>query len=107
MDFIVQVFVENVAVSEPKDNEVAASWDDSVKMIEQLDDIGLEILRLPHAVKALLADIVSNQLQKHQKRVVFLLIPLQSHDIAPSIARVSTIDPDILEIVMVAEVPIP
>ena len=107
MDFIVQVFVENVAVSESEDDEVTASWDDSVEMIKQLDDIGLEILRFPHAVKALLADIVSNQLQKHQKRVIFLLIPLQSHDIAPSIAGVSTIDPDVLEIIMVAEVPIP
>lgn len=86
MNLIVQIFVENIAVSESEDDEVTASWDYSIEMIKQLDDIGLEILRFPHAVKALLADIISNQLQKHQKRVIFLLVPFQRHDVAPSIA---------------------
>lgn len=107
MDLIMQVFVKNVAVSETKDDEVATSWYYSVKMIEQLNDIDLEIFRFPHALEALLADIISDQLQKHQKRVIFLLVALQSHDIAPSIARVSSINANVLEIVVVAEVPVP
>lgn len=79
----------------------------SIEMIEQLDDICLEILRFPHAVKTFLAHIVSNQLQKHKKRIILFRVALQSHDIAPSIARVSTINPDVLEIVVIAKVPIP
>ena len=107
MDLVVQVFVEDVAVSEAQDDEVAAGRHDSIEMVEQLDDISLEVFGFPHAVKALLAHIISNQLQEHQKRVVLFLIAPQSHDVAPSIARVSTVDSDVLEVVVVAKIPIP
>lgn len=77
-----------------------------IQIVQQLQDISLEGLSSGHAIERLRTDIVANKFQKHKEGVIFFLVPGQSFDIAPGIARISTIDGNILIIVVIAEVPL-
>lgn len=105
MNGIMQIVKQNIPIRQPQHKQMTPSRDSTIQIIQQLQNLLLKFGRLGHPIKRFRADIIANQFHKHEQRVIIFLRTFKSFYVAPCVAGISTVDCDVLVVVVVAEVP--
>lgn len=105
MLLVSKIVIKNFTITEAKCHEKAASRNCLIKPRQQSHNILMESLNSRHTIERFRANIVANELQEHEQRIVVLVVSSQCLDVIPSVARLASIDSNILEVVIVAQVP--
>lgn len=97
-----QVIIKKFAISQTQNHQMTSSWDSSIQIVQKFKNIGLEMNFSGHAVEWFRTDIISDQLKEHNQRIIILLISAEGMNVTPSVSTVTTIDSDVLVVVVVA-----
>ena len=107
---IVQVVPKSEPVSQTNEHNVGTRRHDlAVEVVQNSEDVRFELRRLGHGIKRVvaIANVVSDQLQEQEQRLIVLLVARQSlNDGAVHGAAAGTIDAAVLVIAVVAVVPL-
>ena len=85
---------------------MASSRYSGVQVVQKFQDIFLKMNLSGHAVERFGTDIVSDKFQEHNQRVIILLLSAESVNVAPGVSTVTSIDGDVLVVVVVAQIPL-
>mmetsp|Transcript_28693 Transcript_28693/g.49209 ORF Transcript_28693/g.49209 Transcript_28693/m.49209 type:complete len:442 (-) Transcript_28693:55-1380(-) len=98
--------VEQFAVEQRQSHDVTAVRHDGVNRVECLHGMGVEVIRLGHVVKTrvAVANIVADQGQPHQRRLVEGLVATHGIHQLHRGSDARTVDTNVLEVVVVAAV---
>lgn len=102
----VHCVVQQLAVEQRQRHHVRALWHDGVNRVQRGHGVGVEVVGLGHVVepRVAVADVVADEGQPHQGRLVELLVATHGVHQFHRGSNARAVDADVLEVVVVAAV---